>query len=376
MTRPEPFDLVKAVADPLRLAVLGASVGSPASIQEIAESQDVPPKKVAEAIGYLRTAGLLDEQGMLDRDVLRHVATQLPDTEKPANDPIEGPWTAEEAETLGRFFDGDRLERIPSNATKRRLVLEKIAQSFEPGRRYDERDVSFMIQLIYQDYAAIRRYMVEDGFMDRADGSYWRTGGRYAPPEPAEVSETRRRIPTSIEGVDLRPYDASMVSALQAAADDPRIPRFMGDQFASPYTLRDAEEWIEIAANGPHAATQFAIFVNGELVGGCGAFSFKGENTGAAEIGWWLNPGYWNRGITSAAVVALVDELFLKHGMMRLWAPVMRPNGASAAVARKAGMVVEGVFESAYLKGGVRYDMVNHGLTRERWTAQRAARLA
>ncbi|MGI9666947.1 MAG: GNAT family N-acetyltransferase [Acidimicrobiia bacterium] len=373
MTSPEPIDLLKAVSDPLRLAVLGASVNEPASLTEIAEQHGVPVKKFAEAVGYLRTAGFLDERAVLDTDAIRAVGKQLPRASTNSDDPIEGPWTAAEALTLGRFFSNGRLQRIPSNATKRRLVLEKMAQDFEPGRRYDERDVNFMIQLVYHDYAAIRRYMVEEGFMDRADGSYWRTGGRFAPP-PETEDIGGRRIPTSIGGVELRSYDASMVSALVEAADDSRIPVYMGDQFPYPYTTAAAEDWVEIATNGPNAAVQFAIFVDGKLSGGCGAFAMKEENTGSAEIGWWLNPDHWGRGVTTACVAALIDELFTNHGFMRLWAPVMAPHGASAAVAIKAGMHREGVARSSYLKAGVRYDQVNHGITRSDWAVLRTGR--
>jgi hypothetical protein len=45
--------------------------------------------------------------------------------------------------------------------------------------RYAERDVSLALQLWHPDYAALRRYLVDEGFLTRADGVYWRTGGRF-----------------------------------------------------------------------------------------------------------------------------------------------------------------------------------------------------
>jgi len=39
------------------------------------------------------------------------------------------------------------------------------------------------LQLFYADYAALRRYLVDEGMMSRAEGVYWRTGGRYADDE-------------------------------------------------------------------------------------------------------------------------------------------------------------------------------------------------
>lgn len=35
-----------------------------------------------------------------------------------------------------------------------------------------------MLQMYHPDHAALRRYLVDEGFMTRADGVYWRTGGR------------------------------------------------------------------------------------------------------------------------------------------------------------------------------------------------------
>ena len=45
----------------------------------------------------------------------------------------------------------------------------------------------------------------------------------------------------------------------------------------------------------------------------------------------------------------------------------MAPNVGSGRVAEKAGMYLEGVAPSAYLKNGVRMDQRNYGITREQW---------
>jgi RimJ/RimL family protein N-acetyltransferase len=299
------------------------------------------------------------------------VAKELPREHGDLGEPVDGPWTPEEAAILGRFFDGGRLVQIPQAAAKRRLVVEKIALSFEPGRRYPERDVNFAIQLIHPDYAAIRRYMIEEGFMDRADGAYWRTGGRYdAPVAITAVLDDGGFIPTSLSGVDLRPYTVGMTAELVRAADHPEISRFMTDRFPSPYTMADAEAWVEFA-EGSHPPINYAIHLDGVLIGGVGGTEGTGETTGTCEIGWWLTPEWWGRGITTAAASALVDELFEHRGFMRLFAPVMHPNLASARVAEKIGMRLEGRGVSHYLKGGVRYDQLTYGLTRRDWLAGR-----
>ncbi|MDH3306837.1 MAG: DUF2087 domain-containing protein, partial [Acidimicrobiia bacterium] len=124
-------------------------------------------------------AGLVGETGELDRAAFAVLASQLPPDEAAAADIVEGPWSPEEASVLTTFFRGARLEAIPTQRSKRRVVLERLAQEFEPGVRYEERQVSFALQMFYPDYAALRRYLVDEGFLTRAEGVYWRSGGRY-----------------------------------------------------------------------------------------------------------------------------------------------------------------------------------------------------
>jgi hypothetical protein len=57
-------------------------------------------------------------------------------------------------------------------------VLERVALEFEPGERYDEKEVNVIVGRFHNDYAALRRYLVDEGFLDREGGVYWRAGGR------------------------------------------------------------------------------------------------------------------------------------------------------------------------------------------------------
>lgn len=84
----------------------------------------------------------------------------------------------DDAETARRFFSPDgRLHTMPTRHVKRRFVLDRIAQRFEPGRTYAEREVDAVLKEIHDDHAALRRYLVDDGFLARENGVYWRVGG-------------------------------------------------------------------------------------------------------------------------------------------------------------------------------------------------------
>lgn len=82
------------------------------------------------------------------------------------------------SDVLSRFLDTEgRLHTIPSKRAKLLVVLDHVAQVFEPGQRYEEAEVNLVLGRIHPDHAALRRYLVENGFLDREAGVYWRSGG-------------------------------------------------------------------------------------------------------------------------------------------------------------------------------------------------------
>jgi hypothetical protein len=78
---------------------------------------------------------------------------------------------------LSGFLRDGMIETMPAKQSRRLLLLGEVAQAFEPGIRYPEREVNRMLGAMFSDYAALRRYLVDDDFLSRADGEYWRSGG-------------------------------------------------------------------------------------------------------------------------------------------------------------------------------------------------------
>lgn len=79
---------------------------------------------------------------------------------------------------LSAFIGADgRLSTIPSKLSKRLVILDHIAQAFEPGVRYTETEVNDVMHRFHPDHAALRRYLVENEFLERDAGLYWRAGG-------------------------------------------------------------------------------------------------------------------------------------------------------------------------------------------------------
>ena len=70
---------------------------------------------------------------------------------------------------------------MPAKQSRRRLLLDQVAQAFEPGVRYSERSVSLFLGELHPDYAALRRYLVDEDLLSRSGGEYWRSGGTVLP---------------------------------------------------------------------------------------------------------------------------------------------------------------------------------------------------
>lgn len=78
---------------------------------------------------------------------------------------------------LENFVDvAGRLIAIPVQHKKRMAVLRWLVEDFQPGRLYAEADVSRIIGRRHPDFAALRRYLVDEELMQRRRGVCWRTG--------------------------------------------------------------------------------------------------------------------------------------------------------------------------------------------------------
>jgi hypothetical protein len=176
----DPLDLLRTLLEPSRLAVVGAIAGRSLDADAIASRTDVDRDEVIRTLAPLVQAGLVarhaDRFAVVD-EAWRAIAHRLPRAAPP--DPrIAFGMTDEEATILARFFSGQRLVEVPAQRSKRRVVLERLALEFEAGRRYTEAEVNDVLHRFHDDHATLRRALVDEAFLDREAGTYWRSGGR------------------------------------------------------------------------------------------------------------------------------------------------------------------------------------------------------
>ena len=139
--------------------------------------------------------------------------------------------------------------------------------------------------------------------------------------------------------------------SLSANANDREIWLNLRDRFPSPYTLRDAQEWISLVESSK-PVVNFAISVDGEVAGGIGLMMQIDVARKTAEIGYWLGRKYWGRNIMSRAVGSMTDWYFANLDIVRIYAMVFEHNQASAKVLEKCGYTFEARLKKGAFKEG------------------------
>ena len=161
----------------------------------------------------------------------------------------------------------------------------------------------------------------------------------------------------------LRPWRNGDQAELVQEANNPRVAMNLRDLFPHPYTMRHADEWLARASREP-PVTNFAIEVEGRVVGGIGLLPGSDVNRVSAEIGYWLGEAWWGRGIATDAVRGLTRHAFETFPLNRLFALPFAPNVASCRVLEKAGYRCEGRMIGSAIKDGQILDQILYAVTR------------
>ncbi|MDQ2653718.1 MAG: metalloregulator ArsR/SmtB family transcription factor, partial [Chloroflexota bacterium] len=154
-----------------RLRILGCLAERPYAGHELAAQLSLTPPTISHHMRKLTDAGLVtatpEAQSRiytLRADELRELASSASPAPESGDD--------EEARTLRAFFDGERLKQIPAQRKKRVVILRHLLTRFALGQEYSEREVNDILKVANEDYATLRRELVDYGFMTRDKGIY------------------------------------------------------------------------------------------------------------------------------------------------------------------------------------------------------------
>ena len=171
----------RALSDPTRIRILGLLAERPMYGQELANVLDVKPPTVSHHLAPLVMAGLVRVRREnnyhyyeLDSEGIQHLAESTQHIARLlfSSKPLP-PKSDERARVLATFIKDGRLVSIPAQYKKRRYVMEELARSFEWGRLYDEKEVNAILKTFHDDFASLRRELIDERIMMRENGRYW-----------------------------------------------------------------------------------------------------------------------------------------------------------------------------------------------------------
>jgi ribosomal-protein-alanine N-acetyltransferase len=165
----------------------------------------------------------------------------------------------------------------------------------------------------------------------------------------------------------LRPFQDEDIGRLAELMANGDFMRFS----LGPYTREQTQTVLQkfLSWNQAGLPSQFAVIFrsNNELIGYCGFLHWHLDGADEIEIGYRLDPEYWNRGLASEAAQAVRDHAFRDLNLSRVISLIHPDNIASGRVAEKNGMKIE---KETVFRG---FPTQVFAITREQWLAQRGA---
>jgi predicted transcriptional regulator len=175
------LEFFKALADEKRLQIVGLLAQRDYSVEELAAILELSSATVSHHLRRLANAGLVRAVAdqhyhvySLERDALREKSEQIlsQGTLEEATENLD--LDAYDRKVLHDWIEDGRLKAIPRQWKKREVILRYLVEEFEWERRYSEREVNQIISRLHDDYATLRRELIETKRLARDHDIYWR----------------------------------------------------------------------------------------------------------------------------------------------------------------------------------------------------------
>ncbi len=149
----------------------------------------------------------------------------------------------------------------------------------------------------------------------------------------------------------LRKINTSDREELATIANNRKIWENLRDRFPHPYSLEDADFFINLT-NQEDPQLTFAIEYQGKFAGIAGLLSMDDVYRRTAEIGYWLGEPYWGNGIISEACQLVTDYGLHTLDYVRIQTGVFGHNPTSMKILEKCGYQKDAVFINNIYKDG------------------------
>lgn len=141
----------------------------------------------------------------------------------------------------------------------------------------------------------------------------------------------------------LRHFVPEDLPALYALYRDPEMRRHYPDGVR---TLEETREELEWFLNGHPRHPELGLWAtiertSGAFLGRCGLLPWQIDDRFEVELAFMIDKQRWGEGLATEASFGIIDHARHQLGIKRLICLIESGNAASAAVAKKVGMVFE-----------------------------------
>ena len=185
------LEFFKALADEKRLQIVGLLARQDYSVEELAAILDLSSATVSHHLQRLVQAGLVVARAdqhyhvySLQLETLRERSQQILSRGRLQETAEHLDVDAYDRKVLRDYMEDGRLKWIPHQWKKRGVILRYLVEQFEWDRRYSEREVNEIISRTHDDYATLRRELIDNRLMAREREVYWRIGSGSGPTVP------------------------------------------------------------------------------------------------------------------------------------------------------------------------------------------------
>lgn len=150
-------------------------------------------------------------------------------------------------------------------------------------------------------------------------------------------------------------------------ASDPRVTRYL--TWSAHQSIEDTRRIIEMWLKDIHEPNVYRWVIElksiGKVIGTIDLVNVDSRHR-CGTFGYCLSANYWNQGIASEALKAMLTYLFEEGDFHRIEASHLIENGASGRVMIKCGMILDGIRRKKFFgHDGEFHDLVNYGILKD-----------
>lgn len=132
----------------------------------------------------------------------------------------------------------------------------------------------------------------------------------------------------------------------------PEVIPFYGVRYDSFDATKAQMDWYrQLTEQGSGLAWKLVEKQSGEKIGVIATYAYKPEHN-KAEVGFWLLPTFWNKGLAAEALKSVIAYWKEEKSLHRLEAFVEEGNKASCKLLEKSGFLYEGTMRDCEIKNG------------------------